>query len=388
MRLLLLADPNSPHTIKWATAMAQNGADVLVFGLGNLTVDSYYSFESIRIVTMDDTVSRNGGVFRKLKYLRALSRVKKLIAEFKPHIVHAHYATSYGLLGALSGFQPLVTSVWGSDVFSFPGRSALHALVLKLNLRKASRILSTSNAMAIETKRYIDAPIEVTPFGIDLASFRAEPATTPFSVGDIVVGTVKTLEDTYGIEYLIRAFQQVRLRQPQLPLKLLIVGGGSLEHSLKQLATELELRDSVVFIGQVPYQDVPRYQNMMSISVFVSKNESFGVAVIEAGACEKPVVVSNVGGLPEVVEDGVTGIVVPPQDVAATSDAIEKLALNAVMRSRMGHAGRERVTRLYDWDANVAQMVNIYREVDATGAAKALKPARELVESTPDVDAA
>jgi glycosyltransferase involved in cell wall biosynthesis len=101
----------------------------------------------------------------------------------------------------------------------------------------------------------------------------------------------------------------------------------------------------------------------ISVSVSITDSESFGVAVIEASACEKPVIVANVGGLPEVVEDEVTGFVVPPQDAEATASALEKLVLNKSLRQEMGNAGRQRVQRLYDWKNNVQQMLSIYHEV-------------------------
>jgi glycosyltransferase involved in cell wall biosynthesis len=101
---------------------------------------------------------------------------------------------------------------------------------------------------------------------------------------------------------------------------------------------------------------------MLSVSVSVSTldSESFGVAVLEAAACEKPVVVSSVGGLPEVVEDGVTGLVVPPRDPVRTADAIEKLVLDDALRRRMGAAGRRRVADAYDWERSVDTMLSYY----------------------------
>jgi glycosyltransferase involved in cell wall biosynthesis len=365
MKLLLLSDPNSAHTLKWARALAARNIDVVIFGLGELAHDSYDCIPNIRVRTMGQSVSRNEGAFSKLKYLGALGEVKRIIAEFRPDIVHAHYATSYGVLGALSGFHPFVLSVWGGDVFSFPSRSAIHRWLLEYNLRKADRVLSTSHVMATETRKYTGKEIEVTPFGIDLSVFRPRQAEGQFADGDIVVGTVKTLESKYGIEYLVRAFHQVRMKHPGLPLKLLLVGGGSLEQSLRSLVRELGIDGCTHFTGYVRYDEVPAYQNMLSISVSVSiaDSESFGVAIIEAGACEKPVVVSNVGGLPEVVEDGVTGLVVPPRDVDATAAAIERLVLDPALRAGMGRAARARVQRLYDWNDNVAQMIGIYKKL-------------------------
>ncbi|MCD7873785.1 MAG: glycosyltransferase [Acidaminococcaceae bacterium] len=146
-----------------------------------------------------------------------------------------------------------------------------------------------------------------------------------------------------------------------MPLKLLIVGEGSQKTYLKKLAEDLGIAEDSVFTGKIVHSLVPVYDNMLSISVSVSNSESFGVAVIEASACEKPVVVSNVGGLPEAVEDGVTGLIVPPRNPEKTALAIEKLILDSSLRAEMGKAGRKRAFQLYNWHNNVQQMISIYK---------------------------
>ncbi len=113
MRLLLLSNPNSAHTIKWAKSLANSGVDIIIFGLGNFVVDDYADYNNIEVLTLDESVSRREGSLSKLKYLKALPAIKKIIKKFKIDILHAHYASSYGLLGSLSGFSPFILSVWG-----------------------------------------------------------------------------------------------------------------------------------------------------------------------------------------------------------------------------------------------------------------------------------
>ena len=162
---------------------------------------------------------------------------------------------------------------------------------------------------------------------------------------------------------MIEAFKILSDKYKELPLKLLIVGGGSLDMKLKQLVKALNIEDQTIFMGKVPFDDVPTYHNMMSVSVFVSNTESFGVSIIEASACAKPVVVSDVGGLPEVVEDGISGFVVPPRNPEATATAIEKLILDKDLNNKIGKAGRQRVEKLYNWTNNVNHMLNIYKDL-------------------------
>lgn len=368
MKVLLLSDISNPHTIKWAKGLASKGIEVVIFGLSEFDPSLYSEYRNIQVYSDNFSLSdvkKTDGSFSKIRYLKTLGKVQKIIKKIKPDILHAHYASSYGLLGALCNFHPFVLSVWGSDVYDFPVKSFLHKNILKFNFRRADRILSTSQVMANQTKRFTNKPILVTPFGIDLNLFRSNPVESLFSRNDIVIGTVKTLEEKYGIEYLIRAFKIVKEKNPGQLLKLLIVGGGSLEGKLKQLSKDLEIGADIVFTGKVNYDQTPFYHNMIDISVFPSvlDSESFGVSVIEASACSKPVVVTHVGGLPEVVEDKVSGLIVPPRNVPALADSIDCLVKDKKMRIMLGANGRNRVEKLFNWENNLQQMIDIYTHI-------------------------
>lgn len=362
MKVFLLADVNSVHVIKWATSLSDKGIDVSIFSLGNLEVDSYDNYSDITIFTNNTQVSKVNGAFSKLKYLSVFRRLKKIVKEEKPDIVHAHYATSYGLLGALLNFKPFVLSVWGSDVYGFPLKSFLHKALLKFNFKKANLILSTSKAMVNESRKYTNKKMIVTPFGINTAVFK--PNLRNDSVcdkSDIVIGTIKTLEYVYGIDRLISVFKKLIDKYPSLPLKLIIVGKGSLMSDLLELVKKNNIENHVVFTGAISHNLIPIYHQMLDVGVYLSREESFGVAVLETCSVAKSVVVSNVGGLPEIVADKKTGFVVNSDDEAFL--ALEKLVLSEGLRIKMGQMGRERVVKEYDWNKNVNQMIGIYKEI-------------------------
>lgn len=367
MRILLLSDLNSPHTVKWARALAEQGLAIRLFGFTRCRHNFYEGYNNIYYDTLgvENTIVANTDVvLPKLQYLKAMPQVRQIIRHFKPDILHAHFVTSYGLLGAAIGFHPYVLSAWGSDVMVFPQKSPLHRALVRFNLGRADKILSTSEAMARQINQYTQKRVEVTPFGIDLELFRPQQVKNDlFDKDDIVIGTVKSLYEHYGVDTLLQAFALLKSKHPALPLKLLIVGSGPLAQPLRTMAERLELGQSVTFTGHVDHDKVPDYHNLLSIYVALSNTESFGVAVIEAAACGKPVVVSDVGGLPEVVEDGVTGFIVPARNPEQAVVALEKLILDKTLRQRMGQAGRERVKISYNWNNNVAQMIDIYHRV-------------------------
>lgn len=360
-KILILSDINSPHTQKWALSLAGKGLNIGIFSLSKVSTDWFKEIENITVLSNPVSESLNvpAGILKAF-YPVSLPALKWAIRKFKPDIVHAHYASSYGFLGALSGFHPFIISVWGSDVYQFPQSGPIQKAIFKYNLKKADLICSTSETMAGETRKYTAKDISVIPFGIDLNKFKPFDAHHVFSNDTIVIGSIKTLEYGYGMDYLIDAFSILRKRLKNYPLKLLIVGRGSLEKRLKDKVKDLMLEVDTVFTGYISPSEIPFYHNMLSMSVFPSLSESFGVAAVEAMACEKPVVASNVGGLPEVIEDGVTGILVPPANAEKLADALEKLVKDKPLRDKLGKQGRERVVRLYNWENNLVSMISVY----------------------------
>jgi glycosyltransferase involved in cell wall biosynthesis len=352
-RICFLANLAGSHSVRWANHFCQRGYEVHVFTVGA----GQGLFEGIHVYDLGK------GLPLKLDFFREARRVQKLVASIRPSIVHAHYASGYGTLGRLVGFHPYIVSVWGSDIYEFPRRSPLHSWLLRRNLAAADYLCSTSRALAREAQKYTSKPILITPFGVDCGVFspRFREETKEF-----VIGTVRSLEESYGIDCLLKAFKLLMDRHPDWASKLVIVGGGSLEREYKQLARGLDLGERVYFVGKVPHSRVPDYLKSFSVFAALSNYESFGVAILEASSCRIPVVVSKVGGLTEVVVDGKTGLVVPPNDEVAAADCFEKLFLSPSLRESLGRAGRQRVMERYEWNQTARIMENLYEEVITT----------------------
>lgn len=361
MKILILADPAATHTIKWVNALNDRGIDIFLFGLSSYNGDFYNKNITIESLDVPESIRDNpDGALSKLLYFKAIGNIRRVIKRYRPDILHAHYASSFGLLGALTAFHPFIVSVWGSDVYTFPS-SSLRRGMLRYTFSKADKILSTSRAMRDETKKYTGQEIVLTPFGIDLKKYYPESGRSLFKVGDLVIGTIKTLKKFYGLEYLVKAFHLLKVKHPDLPLKLLIVGGGDQMDYLKNLASQLGVSNDTVFTGFINPDEVALYHNMLDIYAAPSIRESFGVAVLEASACGKPVVVSDAGGLPEVVDDGITGYIVEKENAELLADKIEKLIFDERLRISFGKNGREKVLKDYNWNASVETMINIYK---------------------------
>jgi len=362
LKLFILADARSAHTIKWVNSLLDQGICIFLFSLSKYDKKNFTQTERLTIFSANftDKIFDNS-VWTKLIFLKVLPQIKRKIKEFSPDILHAHYASSYGLLGALTFFKPFIISVWGTDIYNFPRNNLINRAVLKFSLSRADKILSTSIAMGIETAKYTNNKIEITPFGVDVNKFT--PTSKLEDSKHLLIGTVKTLEDQYGIDIFIRAYQIFRNNNKAINSKLLIVGGGSQREILEKLTFDLGIKDETTFINLVPYNEVVKYHNMIDIFVAVSREESYGVAVLESSSCGNPVIVSEVGGLPEVVKNNVTGLIVPKEDIKSTALAIEKLVLNKRLRKELGRNGREHVLKNYNLELCTQKMVLIYKEI-------------------------
>ncbi|MFH1676352.1 MAG: glycosyltransferase, partial [bacterium] len=155
------------------------------------------------------------------------------------------------------------------------------------------------------------------------------------------------------------------LRDRGFNIRTLIAGEGDDEENLRKLAKELGVGRIVDFVGRIPHEDVPPFLASLDVFVMPSRweSETFGVAAVEAQAMEIPVVATLVGGIPEAVQDGVTGFLVPKDDPDAVADAVGKLLSDSNLRKKMGGAGREFVMKNYDWRENAGRMEKIYREL-------------------------
>lgn len=348
-RVVILGYASSVHIIRWANAIAGAGFDVHLVSLGGEPVPGI------------DTTIIAPGKFRRLSYITNLFRVKRLIRNLNPDILHSHYATGYGLWGAFSGTHPFILSVWGSDVIDYPN-SPLKRLALRKVLLAADHITATSEYLKSRTENLIPkrkVRIDVVPFGVGL------PTTTSLRHPDGLIKLVyiKAHKKKYGPDVLIKAMRFILNKLPNI--RLTIAGEGEMTAELKSMARKLDLEKVISFVGFIENAKILSVLSQHDIMVMPSilESESFGVAAIEAASCELPVVASRIGGIPEVVRDGETGLLVSPGDPGGLADAIIGLASDPNLMKKLGMAGRKFVAENYRWDDNIKQMTELYKSM-------------------------
>jgi L-malate glycosyltransferase len=358
--ILLLASTASVHTVRWANAISQSGFRVVIVSLENTLFD----FNSnIEIFVVGKYVK-----FGNLKHFFSVKEVKELVKRVKPDLIHAHYATGYAYLLRKTQFHPAIVSVWGTDVLVFPEKSSFHRNFVIKNLEYADHICATSKIMARKVNELLPNcnHLSTIPFGVDSSIFYSKHDQNQQS--DFVIGTTKAITKGYGGDRLIQCFLDLYLKfydrfpDKSIKIKLLLVGGkyGEFFEDLKKKYFNHSGWSSIEFLGHIENSELPSVLSRMNLFLCLSRSESFGVSVLEAEACEVPVICTNIGGLPEVVSDKNTGFLVEESDLENLPDVIIDLIFDKETRVKLGRNAREFVIENYEWSKNVLEMCRIY----------------------------
>ena len=211
--------------------------------------------------------------------------------------------------------------------------------------------------------------VEVISSGIDFSSFEeGSSALTSkdylhrefsFAVDDYLVGIVAHLADHKGHQYLIQATKILKKQSPKI--KTIIVGEGPLSMELDRQAKELDVEDIIFFLGF--REDIPKILSSLDLFVLSSHLEGMGSSILDAMASRLPVVATKVGGIPEVVINGETGLLVPPRNPSALARAILMLYSDKTLASRLGQKGYELVHRKFSAEAMADKVVRLYEKV-------------------------
>ena len=238
--------------------------------------------------------------------------------------------------------------------------------MLRVLTPQMNQLIAVSQAIEakLEAEGRTTAPIRRIYNGVDLSRYEnQEPCCTlpeeyGMEPGSQIVGVVARLEPEKGHPTLLEAWPAVLRSVPDA--YLLIVGEGSRRDALEALTRDLHIAHRVVFTGR--RDDVPAVTAALDVAVLPSYREAQGLSILEALALSRPVVASDVGGIPEVITDGVTGVLVPPHDPDALAAAIVRLLRDHPYADTLGRAGHDMVHDRFDIGTMVGLVQQIYEE--------------------------
>jgi glycosyltransferase involved in cell wall biosynthesis len=309
-----------------------------------------------------------------IKDIMAFFRIYSFIKKIGFDIVHTHTSKA-GIIGRwaakLAGVRIIVHTPHGHIFYGYFGwlKTKLFIFLEKITASITDRIITLTQRGKEEHVKYeIAKENKFVPIysGIQIKDF------TGFKIDKIkkkqdlnvsldvpVIGTVTRLDPVKGNKYFVDSLIEVTKVFPAL--KVFIIGEGSESKELKQHVKLLGLCENIIFIGLCP--DIRGILSILDIMVLSSLNEGMGRSLLEAQALGIPVITTKVGGIPEIVKDKVTGILVPPGDSKAMAEAIINLLKDKSLREKMGEEAKKWVDERFSIDTMVEKITDLYEKL-------------------------
>ncbi len=296
-------------------------------------------------------------------------RFRDVVRRGQYDIVHAHDMYSNMLFvpwARLAGSAGVIASRrWWNDM-----PRVAHRVLNRWSYHFAHRVLVNSPAIGslvqhgehisgdrvVVISNFVDHEMFSAPGEAYLRRMRSELA---IPADAIVIGIVANLHAVKEHWVLLDAVARLTPSWPQL--RVILVGDGACRAALQEQARRLDLERHVVFAGAQPHHPSPNY--LFDVAVLTSRAEGFPNAIVEAMAAGRPVVATAVGGVPDAVVEGETGLLVPPSQPEPLANALDALLQDPVRRATMGAAGRRRAEKLYDADAVITSLESLYESV-------------------------
>jgi len=280
------------------------------------------------------------------------------------HVVNLHFPIDnffyFAICRHLLSIR-LVTSVHGSDAFPNGKPRERYSRAFRYMIRSSDLIVLPSDTYR---KKFLDVfpcARHKTVFihnGINPIDFVLPDNKQRIGERNRYILCIAAMTEWKGIDVLLNASKPLLMGDPSLTLVL--VGEGPLRTELEQLASTIGICKQTRFLGSKEPSEIAKLLNGCEIFVLPSRAESFGIVVIEALACRKPVVATAVGGIPEIIEDKKTGILVEPDDAAALADALRSLLTNSCLKTTLAENGYRRVMERFCFDRTGAAYENAY----------------------------
>ncbi len=305
---------------------------------------------------------------------RAYSKLRELTSAHRFDVVHDVQGLGYGLLLIKAGGQPIVANIHHPLQVDRANRVRQATklsdkvkwtrfypfFMQEIVSRRLDRIITGSRNSAASVAREFRLPperIAVIYDGVDIDAFR--PLEVPKEPGSLLY--VGNSDDrNKGARYALEALALLRKRGRDVRLTIVDRREGAL---VPVLTAELGVEDRVTVTGRLERDDLVRRYSQTQVFVSPSLYEGFGLPAAEAMACAAPVVATTAGAFPEVIEDGVSGLLVPPGDAATLAAAVERLLDDAKLRQRLGMEGRRRIAERFSWRATAEQTLALYEQV-------------------------
>ncbi|HSF82425.1 MAG TPA: glycosyltransferase family 4 protein [Anaerolineales bacterium] len=367
-RIIYFTRDYTTHDHRFVTALAKTEHKVYYLRLER----GAHQLEDRALPAEVEIVNWAGGrnLARLLDGPSLLASLKRLIRQIKPDLIQAGPIQRTAFLAALSGFHPLISMSWGYDLIHDAQRNIFWEWATRYTLRRSDLLVGDCNTIRQLANSYgmPDERIVTFPWGVDIRHFTPLPAGEDSSA-EAREGSTFTLlstrgwEPIYGVDVIARAFVQAAQQHPEL--QLIMLGNGSQAGLLHNIFERAGLRERVFFLGQVSQAELPRLYGMADLYISASHSDGTSISLLEAMACGKPVLVSDIPGNQEWVTAGENGWLFPDGDSRSLAEAISHAMTHRARLPEMGRAARRLAEARADWEKNFQILLEAYELVFA-----------------------
>jgi glycosyltransferase involved in cell wall biosynthesis len=366
MRVLYFTRDYTPHDYRFLAALAKTQHQVFYLRLERRG----QQLEDRPLPPQTEQVTWSGGraPARLQDAPRLLAGLRRVIRKVKPDLIHAGPIQTSALLAALSGFRPLVSMSWGSDLLRDANRSVAYRWATRYTLARSDALIVDCDPVRQKALEYGIAEQKIVsfPWGVDLEHFspaNGRPALFDSESQDSGERTFTLLstrgwEPIYGVDVIARAFVQAARQRPEL--RLIMLGGGSQASLLHEIFTRGGVQERVLLPGQVSQNDLPRYYRASDLYVSASHSDGTSISLLEAMASGTPCLVSDIPGNREWVEPEVQGWWFPDGDASALAQTVLTALQTPDRLAQMGRAARRTAEQRADWEHNFNKLLQAY----------------------------
>jgi L-malate glycosyltransferase len=352
MKICIFGDAESIHVVRWCKHFAAKGNEVHLISFKEISIEGvnshYINVGKIQV---------GGGNWKVLLQFR---KVKKLLHQIKPDIFHAHYATSYGIVGALCGFHPYIITTYGTDVLISGQQSVFYKLLLRYAFKKADWINTLAEHMSVAVRK-IGAnmsKVEVIPFGIDSSIFNSSQRVN--NTSRFTITSTRNHEEIYNIPHLIKAVSKIKQSIPNL--EFVIAGDGTLKNELEKLVELEDLKEITTFLGKIPQSEMVALLNRTHVFVTVSKSDGNSLSLAEAFACGAFCIATNIPANVQWIHNNENGFLVEIDNISELADKLLYCYENYDLLSRkVIEVNPKIIEEKGDWKLNMQKIESKYQ---------------------------
>ncbi len=361
MRILYFTRDYTPHDHRFLAALAETGEQVYSLRLERRGVQR----EDRPVPEGIEQVLWKGGLGpARVQDGPGLAQdLKRALRQVKPDLVHAGSIQTAAFLTALTGFRPLVSMSWGSDLLKDSERNGWWRWATRYTLARSSVLVGDCQAVRAKAISFgfPNERIVTFPWGVNLEQFCPGPADPRLRGGEdtFVILSLRSWEPLYGVDLLVRAFIRAAREVPEL--RLLLLGSGSQAGLIRRLVSDSGVQDQVISIGQVANHDLPGYYRACDLYVSASHSDGSSVSLMEALACGRPALLSDIPGNVEWITPGEQGWLFPDGDEQALAAGILNAYEQRERLMQMGEEARALAERRADWEKNFKELLRAYQ---------------------------